>query len=58
MGTALREGQVVTSGGRVLAVTSFGTSVAEAAARSQRIQQAIQFQDKYCRRDIGYEFPE
>ena len=56
MGTALEKGQVVTSGGRVLAVTSFATSVAEAATRSQAVQHAIQFNDKYCRTDIGYEF--
>jgi phosphoribosylamine--glycine ligase len=58
MGTALREGQVVTSGGRVLAVTSFANSVAEAAARSQQVQQTLLYKDKYCRGDIGYEFCE
>jgi phosphoribosylamine--glycine ligase len=56
MGTALEKGQVVTCGGRVLAVTSFATSVAKAAAKSQRVQENIQFKDKYCRTDIGYEF--
>ncbi|MFM7645340.1 MAG: phosphoribosylamine--glycine ligase [Sphingomonadales bacterium] len=56
MGTELKDGQVVTSGGRVLAVTSFATSVSEAAAKSQQVQQTIQFKDKYCRTDIGYEF--
>jgi phosphoribosylamine--glycine ligase len=56
MGTARKDGQVVTSGGRVLAVTSFATSIAEAAAKSQRVQQQIQFKDKYWRTDIGYEF--
>lgn len=56
MGTMVKEGQLVTSGGRVLAVTSFGASVAEAAAKSQLVQQAIQYKDKYCRTDIGYEF--
>ncbi|MFM8806410.1 MAG: phosphoribosylamine--glycine ligase, partial [Sphingomonadales bacterium] len=56
MGTVLHEGQVVTSGGRVLAVTSFANSVAEAAALSQQVQQQIHYADKYCRTDIGYEF--
>lgn len=56
MGTALQDGQVVTSGGRVLAVTSFADSVARAAALSQQALQQIQFKDKYCRSDIGYEF--
>ncbi|MFM8591327.1 MAG: phosphoribosylamine--glycine ligase [Sphingomonadales bacterium] len=56
MGTTRQEGQVLTSGGRVLTVTSFANSVTEAAARSQQVQQTIQFNDKYCRTDIGYEF--
>ena len=56
MGTALKDGQVVTSGGRVLAVTSFAPTIAEAAAKSQQVQQHIQFEDKYWRTDIGYEF--
>jgi phosphoribosylamine--glycine ligase len=56
MGTAVQEGKVVTSGGRVLAVTSFANSVAEAAAQSQQVQQRILYKDKYCRTDIGYEF--
>jgi phosphoribosylamine--glycine ligase len=56
MGTALHEGQVVTSGGRVLAVTSFANSVVEAAALSQQVQAKILYKDKYCRTDIGYEF--
>lgn len=56
MGTALREGQVVTSGGRVLAVTSFASTITDAAAKSQQVQQSIRFHNKYCRTDIGYEF--
>lgn len=56
MGTALREGQVVTSGGRVLAVTSFASTITDAAATSQQVQQSIHFNNKYCRADIGYEF--
>jgi phosphoribosylamine--glycine ligase len=56
MGTSLHDGQVVTSGGRVLAVTSFADSVADAAAHSQQVQQRIHYKDKYCRTDIGYEF--
>jgi phosphoribosylamine---glycine ligase len=56
MGTMLHEGQVKTSGGRVLAVTSFAHSVTEAAAQSQQVLQTLQFKDKYCRTDIGYEF--
>lgn len=56
MGTTRHQGQVLTSGGRVLTVTSFANSVTEAAARSQQVQQTIQFNDKYFRTDIGYEF--
>lgn len=55
-GTALKEGKVVTSGGRVLAVTSFGTDVSTAAKQSSEALKAIGFTDMYFRSDIGYEF--
>ena len=52
-GTALKEGQVVTNGGRVIAVSSYGKDKAEALQRSFTEAQKIQFTDKYFRRDIG-----
>ena len=52
-GTALKEGQVVTNGGRVIAVSSYGKDKAEALQKSFTEAQKIQFTDKYFRRDIG-----
>ena len=52
-GTAVKDGQVVTNGGRVIAVSSYGRDKAEALERSFRKAQQIQFTDKYFRRDIG-----
>ncbi|MCR4613946.1 MAG: phosphoribosylamine--glycine ligase [Bacteroidaceae bacterium] len=50
-GTAME--QVVTDGGRVIAVSSYGADRAEALAASFRSAQCIQFEGKYFRRDIG-----
>ena len=53
-GTALNaDGQVVTSGGRVIAVSSYGKDKAEALRRSFEGAKKIAFTDKYFRRDIG-----
>jgi phosphoribosylamine--glycine ligase len=52
-GTALKDGQVVTNGGRVIAVCSYGKDKAEALQKSFEEAQKIQFTDKYFRRDIG-----
>jgi len=52
--TALEGGELVTAGGRVLAVTGLGPTIAEAAARSRAAAEAITFRDKYYRRDIGW----
>ena len=52
-GTALKDGEVVTSGGRVIAVSSYGKDKAEALQKSFEEAQKIQFTDKYFRRDIG-----
>ena len=52
-GTALKEGQVVTNGGRVIAVSSYGKDKAEALQKSFEEAQKIQFTDRYFRRDIG-----
>lgn len=52
-GTALKDGKVVTNGGRVIAVSSYGSDKAEALRKSFSEAQRIKFQDKYFRRDIG-----
>ena len=52
-GTAMKDGQVVTAGGRVIAVSSYGKDKAEALQKSFEEAQKIQFTDKYFRRDIG-----
>ena len=52
-GTALKDGQVVTNGGRVIAVSSYGKDKNEALAKSFEEASKIEFTDKYFRRDIG-----
>ncbi len=52
-GTATRDGQLVTAGGRVLGVTGIGDSLAEAGERSRTAAAAIEFENKHWRRDIG-----
>ncbi len=52
-GTTLKDGQVVTNGGRVIAVSSYGNTQLEALATSFKNAQALHFTDMYCRSDIG-----
>lgn len=52
-GTAEKDGNVVTNGGRVIAVSSYGKDKEEALHKSFTEAQKIQFTDKYFRRDIG-----
>ena len=52
-GTALNDGNVVTNGGRVIAVSSYGANKEEALQKSFEEAQKITFTDKYFRRDIG-----
>lgn len=54
-GTSVSDGRIITSGGRVLAVTSYGSDMLEALARTYRNVDIIDFEGKTCRRDIGFD---
>jgi phosphoribosylamine--glycine ligase len=55
-GTTRHNDAVVTNGGRVLTITSFGATVTKAAKRSSEMMEFLDFHGMYYRRDIGYEF--
>jgi phosphoribosylamine--glycine ligase len=55
-GTKKENGDVVTSGGRVLCVTSYSNKISNAAKKSRHVLEQINFEGMYYRRDIGYEF--
>ena len=54
-GTKLVDGKVVTNGGRVLSITSYGDDMTEALARTYITAEKIQFEGKNYRRDIGFD---
>ena len=55
-GTAVKDGNVISNGGRLLAITSYGNTLKEALHQSYINAQHINYLGKYYRRDIGYEF--
>lgn len=54
-GTGFSDGKVVTSGGRVLCITSWGEDMTQALSRTYKTAEKIQFEGKYYRRDIGFD---
>jgi len=52
-GTTEKNGQIVTNGGRVIALTAYGKDLASALRKSNRNAKAVEFEGKYFRRDIG-----
>ena len=53
-GTAEKDGQIVTAGGRVLGVTALGDTIAQAKAKAYEAVALISFEGAYCRKDIAY----
>jgi phosphoribosylamine--glycine ligase len=54
-GTALNDGKLVTNGGRVMAISSYGKTKKEALELSLRNAEKINFEGKYFRKDIGFD---
>ena len=52
-GTAAKDGDIVTNGGRVLGVTAMGKTVAQAKETAYQAVDKIKFDGAYCRRDIA-----
>jgi phosphoribosylamine--glycine ligase len=54
-GTTLQEGEILTNGGRVLAVTSLGDNHKDALLQSYQLLEEINFEGMYYRKDIGFD---
>lgn len=57
-GTAIKDGKLVTNGGRVLAIASYGNTLEEATERSYKVAQQVLFDGKNYRHDIGKDLME
>ncbi|MGB3279411.1 MAG: phosphoribosylglycinamide synthetase C domain-containing protein, partial [Pseudorhodobacter sp.] len=53
-GTALRDGQTIATGGRVLGVTARGDTLQDAQSRAYAMVDAVDWPGGFCRRDIGW----
>ena len=53
-GTAMRDGELIANGGRVLNITATGGTVSEAQARAYQAVNAIDWPEGFCRSDIGW----
>jgi phosphoribosylamine--glycine ligase len=53
-GTALKDGVLVATGGRVLNVTATGKTVGEAKERAYALLDKVEWENGFCRRDIGW----
>ncbi|MBQ8945211.1 MAG: phosphoribosylamine--glycine ligase [Lachnospiraceae bacterium] len=57
-GTALKDGQIVTNGGRVLGITAIGRDLKEARSKAYEATEWVSFENKYMRHDIGHAIDE
>lgn len=55
-GTKEDKGKIITNGGRVICATAMADDLEESLAKSRELIDLVQFEDKYYRRDIGFEF--
>ena len=54
-GTKIENGKIISNGGRVLAITSFGKDKNEALKKSYKNSEIIKFENKFYRKDIGFD---
>jgi phosphoribosylamine--glycine ligase len=54
-GTAMKDGQLVATGGRVLNITAMGENTQEAQARAYTLVDQVKWDNGFCRRDIGWQ---
>jgi phosphoribosylamine---glycine ligase len=52
-GTTIKNNEIITNGGRVIAMTGLGRTMASALRKSQKMAKKVKFKDKYFRKDIG-----